>query len=90
MFKHGCNDFYAASGNNVGGMTLLASEITVDPQFVTPVSNLNLQQSSPARKTGCFQTPGGYATNYLDMGALQSLQAGGGGVASVGIIGGGL
>lgn len=79
---HSHNVFFHSGGGggaNLSGLTANSTELTSDPQFVDPANgDFRLGSSSPAKAAGF---PGQFLNGplgYLDIGAVQRQEAGGG------------
>jgi len=85
---HAYNIFYRSSGTNLNNLTvnanLAGTELTTDPQFTDAAGgNFGIASGSPAKAVGFPGTFLGSASiGYLDIGAVQRQEAGGGGGAS--------
>ena len=84
---HGWNVFYHSGGGggaNLSGLTVNAqvasSEFTTDPGFTDAAGgNFAISSTSPAKASGYPGVFLGGSTGYLDIGAVQRQEAGGGG-----------
>ena len=88
---HGWNVFYHSGGGggaNLSGLTVNAqvasSEFTTDPAFTNAAGgDFSIGSTSPAKATGYPGAFLGGSTGYLDIGAVQRQEAGGGGNANI-------
>lgn len=85
---HGYNCFNTAGGggsSNLSGLTTNATEITTDPLFVDAANgDFRLQSTSPCKGTGFPGQFLGGPLGYMDMGAVQRQESGGGGLRLAG------
>lgn len=80
---HGYNLFFHSGGGggaNLSGLTTNSTELTTDPVFANAAGgDFSLDTTSPAKATGFPGTLLSGSTGYIDLGAVQRQEAGGGG-----------